>query len=64
MTDGLYIIESTLKMPIKEKLSETERDPFKHQDIIDALRMKDTEKYRSLLMQHIDWVKEKALKKL
>ncbi len=64
MTDGLYIIESTLKIPIKEKLSEAERDPFKHQDIIDALRLKDTEKYRTLLMQHIDWVKEKALRKL
>lgn len=64
MADGLYIIESTLKIPIREKLSEGQRDPYTHQAIIDALRARDTERYRRLLVQHIEWIKEKALKNL
>jgi DNA-binding GntR family transcriptional regulator len=64
MTDGLYIIESTLKIPTREKLSEGKRDPYTHQDIIDALRDHDMERYRQLLMQHIEWIKVKALKHL
>jgi DNA-binding GntR family transcriptional regulator len=65
MTDGLYIIESTLKLPmINEKLSESQRDPYTHLDIIEALREHDTERYRHLLIQHIEWIKEKALKNL
>jgi DNA-binding GntR family transcriptional regulator len=63
VTDGLQLIESTMKIHTRNKLPD-KRDPYTHADIIEAIRNRDIKKCRELLVNHIKWVARKTLSNL
>lgn len=63
VTDGLQLIESTMKLPLQRRLAE-KRDPYTHVDIIEALRKRDVKTYKKLLVNHIKWIAKEVLDSL
>jgi GntR family transcriptional regulator, gluconate operon transcriptional repressor len=65
MIDTLRVIESTMTINrIPQDAPPSVRDPYTHIDMIEAIRNRDVKTYKTLLVNHIQWVAKKVVKRL